>query len=75
MAGEFVIGHGHCPNCGSCLLGGFTQKNHNCQARPLDKEVLRVIVAEMQDGEVKTRQRNRTAFYRELRDYGFQLVG
>ncbi len=47
--GEQVnIGHGHCPECGSCLIAGLTQERHNCEARPVDKEVLRVMFEDMQ---------------------------
>jgi hypothetical protein len=67
------IGHGHCPECGACLIGGLTKSNHNCQARPLDKDVLRVMVAEMRSTDEKTRQVNRTAFARELEEYGFNV--
>ena len=72
MAHKFVLGHAHCKECGACLIAGFTERNHNCQARPLDKDVLRVMVMDMRGTDDKARQRNRTEFYRELEEYGFQ---
>lgn len=66
MAHQFVLGrsdegeqiqtgHGHCPECGACFIGGMAQDRHNCAARPVDKEVLRVMFDEMRSTAEKSR--------------------
>lgn len=49
------IGHEHCKECGACLIAGFTLENHGCTARPVDKEVLRVMFDEMRSTAEKSR--------------------
>lgn len=66
MAHQFVLGrvdkglqtpagHGHCNDCGACLIGGLTKDRHNCQARPVDVDVLRVMLEDMRSTEEKSR--------------------
>lgn len=49
------IGHDHCKDCGACLIAGFTAENHGCMARPVDKEVVRIMFDEMKSTAEKSR--------------------
>jgi hypothetical protein len=53
------IGHEHCPECGACLIGGYTQKFHTCDARPVDMEVLAVMMEDMRATDEKSRSLHR----------------
>lgn len=66
--GNEKVGHEHCPDCGSCLIGGYTQKSHSCDARPVDVEVLRVMLDDMRATDEKSRLLHRVPD-------GFQDIG
>jgi hypothetical protein len=59
------VGHGHCKDCGTCLINGYTQKNHTCD-KPNAPAVAEVMRLDMMTTASRTRWRNTIGAKEEL---------